>query len=109
MILRFQSQLREVERKINLENVHNEELMLELALNKSKGIGGVVGNSITATQPQTTNLGDSITTATMAPPSSVLTTTSNVFSTLTADITSLRKGKPVMTNKRCRKTNRLDL
>ena len=29
-----QSKLREVERKISLENVHNEELMLELALKK---------------------------------------------------------------------------
>ena len=97
-----------MERKINLENVHNEELMLELALNKSKGVG-VVGNSITATQPQTTNIGDSITAATMAPPSSVLTTTSNMYSTLTADITSMRKGKPNTTNNQYSQMNQYDI
>ncbi len=32
----FQSKLREVERKINLENAHYEELMLELSLKKKE-------------------------------------------------------------------------
>jgi hypothetical protein len=36
----LQSQLREIEQKINLENGHYEELLLELALLKKSGLGG---------------------------------------------------------------------
>ena len=73
--------------------MHNEELMLELALNKSKGIG--VGNSTLDQQvinPATTY---EYIPATMAPPPPVMSTTySNALpTTLTADITSMRKGK----------------
>ena len=42
----FQSKLREIERKISLENAHNEELMLELALQKKQTGGG--SSSLTA-------------------------------------------------------------
>ena len=94
--MRFQSKLREEERKANLANLHNEELMLELALNKSKA---TTGHNITTLgqqqqqQQQTSNYLDSITAATMVPPTSMLTTTSNALPTFTADIASIRKGK----------------
>ena len=93
--MRFQSKLREEERKANLVNLHNEELMLELALNKSKA---TTGYNITTLgqqqqQQQTSNYLDSITAATMVPPTSMLTTTSNALPIFTADIASIRKGK----------------
>ena len=64
--------------------------MLELALNKSKGIGA--GNS-TLNQPPT-NLEYPIS-ATMAPPPSIMSTTySNTLPTShAAEISSMRKGK----------------
>lgn len=75
--------------------MHNEELMLELALNKSKGTG--VGNSTSG--QQATNFEDYNLPATMAPPPQLttytLTTYSNALPTtsLTSDFTSIRKGK----------------
>ena len=67
--------------------------MLELALHKSKEKGSGVGN-ITLGQP-TTNFEDLV--ATMAPPPSCMmmpTTYSNALpTTLTSDITSIKKGK----------------
>ena len=90
----FQSKLREAERQTNLENLHNEELMLELALNKSKEKGSGLGNA--ALIQQATNLEDYLP-ATMAPPPTCISYTySNAIpTTLTTDITSLKKGKQI--------------
>ena len=60
----FQSKLREIERKISLENAHNEELMLELALQKkqtgggssSLTAGGTAGTSATAATTNSTQI-----------------------------------------------------
>ena len=62
--LLFQSKLREIERKISLENAHNEELMLELALQKkqtgggssSLTAGGTAGTSATAATTNSTQI-----------------------------------------------------